>query len=257
MTDEQDRNAPAPTTNEAEKQRLLGRIAAAAVVVVALLGGLALFDAAFTPGPVPEKVAVVKPPAVVPPAAEPAQTDAKPAEAAKPDGEAADKPAENTRAGAEPLPGLPPAAKEATARAASLHPGAAALPPVVGTPEGTAAPVVPLAKGDVVRRAEAARAAARTAGVAAQSAAGRTPPPLRPLAQAAEGQRGWALQLGIFSNPENAEELRQKLETAGIPAVVETRVRAGPFANRAEADAARAKLQALGIAESLLVAVKK
>jgi DedD protein len=57
----------------------------------------------------------------------------------------------------------------------------------------------------------------------------------------------------VFSNHANAEELVTKLQQAGIPAQVESRVQVGPFASRAEADVARAKLKSMGIDESLLV----
>lgn len=67
----------------------------------------------------------------------------------------------------------------------------------------------------------------------------------------------FGLQLGVFGNPANAEELRRKLEQSGIPAVLEARVQAGPFASRAEADAARARLQRLGITDSILITEKK
>lgn len=54
----------------------------------------------------------------------------------------------------------------------------------------------------------------------------------------------------------NAEKLRQKMQAQGVPVVVEARVHVGPFATRAEADEARAKLKALGVEESVLVILK-
>ena len=65
-----------PDDDEALKKRLVGRMAVAAVLIVALLGGLALFDALNAP----EKPA----PAPAPVAAVPPAPEAKPAEAAKP-----------------------------------------------------------------------------------------------------------------------------------------------------------------------------
>lgn len=56
----------------------------------------------------------------------------------------------------------------------------------------------------------------------------------------------------MFSSTERAEELHAKLQLNGIPSSIESRVNVGPFKTREEADAARAKLKALGI-ESLLV----
>ena len=65
-----------PDDDEVLKKRLVGRMALAAVLIVALLGGLALFDALNAP----EKPAAPAPVAAVPPAPEP-----KPAEAARPE----------------------------------------------------------------------------------------------------------------------------------------------------------------------------
>jgi hypothetical protein len=39
------------------------------------------------------------------------------------------------------------------------------------------------------------------------------------------------VQVGVFSNHTNAEELMQKLHEAGIPAQIESRVQVGPFAS--------------------------
>ena len=77
--------------------------------------------------------------------------------------------------------------------------------------------------------------------------------PTRPLAQVADAARRFLVQVGVFSNHANAEELVTRLQQAGIPAQIESRVQVGPFASRAEADAARAKLKTLGIDDGLLV----
>lgn len=63
---------------------------------------------------------------------------------------------------------------------------------------------------------------------------------------------GYALQAGVFADPRRAEELQARLVEAGIPATIEARVQVGPFKTRAEANAARAKLNALGIESVLL-----
>jgi DedD protein len=54
-----------------------------------------------------------------------------------------------------------------------------------------------------------------------------------------------------------AEELRARLELAGIPTQIEARVQVGPFKTRQEADAAREKLRALGMETGILTAVKR
>ena len=122
--------------------------------------------------------------------------------------------------------------KPATAKPASIRPSESALPPLA-------------AKPNVQREIVRTPSAWGTHGA----------PASRPVTQAAEYQ--YALQLGVFSNLANAEELRAKLELAGVPATIEARVRAGPFASRAEADEARGKIQAMGLAQAILISVKR
>ena len=69
--------------------------------------------------------------------------------------------------------------------------------------------------------------------------------------------RGYRLQMGVFSQAGNAEELRAKLEQAGIPAYIESRVQVGPFKTQQEADAARRKLKELGLGPGLLIPPQK
>ncbi len=57
----------------------------------------------------------------------------------------------------------------------------------------------------------------------------------------------YEVQLGVFTDMENAKQLQAKLTRQGIPSHTETKVQIGPFKNRAEADRAREKLGALGI----------
>lgn len=79
--------------------------------------------------------------------------------------------------------------------------------------------------------------------------------PLIP-AKKLSGAQHFGVQLGVFNTVANAEKLRQKMQAQGVPVVVEARVHVGPFATRAEADEARAKLKTLGIEESVLVILK-
>ncbi len=60
------------------------------------------------------------------------------------------------------------------------------------------------------------------------------------------------LQVGVFSHPANAADLKARLEAEGIPVVIATRVQVGPFKNRKEAEEMREKLRAKGL-ESLLI----
>ncbi len=66
---------------------------------------------------------------------------------------------------------------------------------------------------------------------------------------------GFVLQAGVFADPRRAEELHARLTLEGIPSTIEARVQVGPFKSRAEAEAARAKMKALGI-DSVLHAPK-
>ncbi|MBI5331890.1 MAG: SPOR domain-containing protein [Betaproteobacteria bacterium] len=76
-----------------------------------------------------------------------------------------------------------------------------------------------------------------------------TPPaaPPAPAPHAAAGGAGFVIQVGLFSNPKNAQELVQKLGRMGIKAHTETRVQLGPFQTKAEADKAQAELRKRGV----------
>jgi DedD protein len=246
---------PAPeidtTAEDALKRRLLNRIAIAAVMVVGLLGSLAMFDAIYAPGkpaaalpPKPEMsvaAAPVKEEPTVAADGKPAEPGAAPVAEGKPETAAiarADEPTvpEHTASpGAPPLLPLPPEkplTKPATGKPASIRPSE---------------PVPPAASP--AARPEPARELAQSHG------APRRAPASRPITQAAERQ--YALQMGVFSNVANAEDLRAKLELHGIPSTIEARVHVGPFATKEEADSVRAKLKELGLDGGLLVTMKK
>lgn len=59
--------------------------------------------------------------------------------------------------------------------------------------------------------------------------------------------KGYAVQLGVFSNPANATQMQEKLSQHGIKSYTETRLHVGPFQGKAEAEAAQVKLRGLGI----------
>lgn len=92
-------------------------------------------------------------------------------------------------------------------------------------------------------------------------AAPATPTPAAPAARAPAApakakpdgsSTGYALQLGLFASPDNAEKLVSDLKQRGIQARTETRVQLGPFRTRAEADEAMERLKALGYAPMLV-----
>ena len=75
-------------------------------------------------------------------------------------------------------------------------------------------------------------------------------------AQAALNDEAFVVPLGVFNNPENAKQVRDKAISAGIKSYAEqvkgqqgeqTRVRAGPFPSRSAAEKARDKLKSLGM----------
>ena len=116
---------------------------------------------------------------------------------------------------------------------------------------------------DVTRAVDAATgqplplpAAASTPTPAPAPAPAATPPPApapaEPLPASAAGGR-WAVNVGSFSNLDNARALAQRLRGQGLPITVETvdvngkpamRLRAGPYAERTVAEAARLRVQA-------------
>ncbi|MBK8121456.1 MAG: SPOR domain-containing protein [Sulfuritalea sp.] len=132
----------------------------------------------------------------------------------------------------QPLPPEKPLTRPASSRPVSIRPSE---------------PVPPAASP--AARPEPARELAQS------HTAPRPAPASRPIS--GTGERRFALQMGVFGNLANAEDLRAKLELHGIPSSIEARVHVGPFRTREEADAARAKLKELGLDPGLLVSVRK
>lgn len=248
MPNTQGRGAKPAEDDDALRKRLLSRIAVAGVAIVGLLGGLAVFDSLNKPqAPALPKMAAApeEPKAAVAPEEKPAEQKAeeKAAEDKTEDGK--DSKLATTEAVPErtetplappplekPLKSAKPVTPPATARAASARP----TPPVAAA----TAPAKPEARQEIARTLPERTAPAHA-------------PASRPLTRAAEAAQRFLVQVGVFSNHANAEELMNKLHQAGIPAQIESRVQVGPFASRAEADAARAKLKAMGLDEGMLV----
>lgn len=236
----------AATDDTAEiKHKLAMRMAFAGVMIVALLGGLALFDyysaqpepevaapPQFTePVPVAKKMVTqpVTPPVAAPEAVAPAETT--PAEP-----EATSAPVD-THAPRVDMPPPPVVAAQPSVPRKQPAPVRAASP--VSTP----APAVPAQAAEV--SAPPTTAMPAPSDTAASPATPVAPAPPRLFS-------GYAVQAGVFADPRRAEELQARLAQEGIPATIEARVQIGPFKTRAEADAARAKLTALGIESVLL-----
>ncbi|MBK9312477.1 MAG: SPOR domain-containing protein [Rhodocyclaceae bacterium] len=226
---EQDTQPPnLPDGDEALRRSLLKRVGVAAVLVVALLAALMLFDG--QSGRDEQRVAPV---ARVEPPVKPIEQPTEPAVvdvveqadvAAVP--EDTETPISRPRADERPL------TMPARAQNAAMRPAEPAATP----------------KPDAVR--DIARA------VPPKEVA-TMPTASRPIAQATESSRHFQLQMGVFNNLANAEELKTRLEAAGVPAHIEARVQVGPFASRGEAEQAREKLKSLGMEPGLIVAARK
>ncbi|MDP2827980.1 MAG: SPOR domain-containing protein [Sulfuricellaceae bacterium] len=76
--------------------------------------------------------------------------------------------------------------------------------------------------------------------------AATSPPPVTPTKPAPEPQ-AFTVQVGLFTNYENAVQLQKRLAENGIKSYTETRLHVGPFKNKAEAEATQAKLRELGL----------
>lgn len=227
MATSQNNNSEAAADPSAIKRKLALRMGIAGLMIVALLGGLALFDYLSTPSepepsapqftePVPVAKKVITQP-VTP--AEPTPAPEAPKIAATP--EASAPPVDKSAPRAEPSPRPAAAAHPTPARASPPAGQAAARPASPSQPRAAAA-------------ASAAPSRAEPAAVASPPA----PPRLF---------SGYALQAGVFSDPRRAEELNARLILEGIPSTIEARVQVGPFKSRAEAEAVRDKMKAMGI----------
>lgn len=215
--------APAPIAGAGDngpsdlKRQFLWRMGLAGLMILALLAALAVFDAVNTPD---EPVA--------PQFSEPVPVRKR-----------------------ELVQALTPAAAPAEAPAE-----APAAVPVPAEPEASAAPLdrsrtavalVPRSE-DIARRVPppAAESPKAPAGGGVPAAGEASPAAPRPAT-------GYAWQSSVFPDLARAEEVQAKLAQEGIPASVETRLRVGPFRSRAEAEAARRKLKALGLDALTLV----
>lgn len=221
------------------RQRLLRRIGLAGVLIVALVASLAMFDAVFVTAPAPE-------------AADPApvavNSTAAPAEASP----AAEAPTEAPADSAASMASIP--ADKPEDKAATPEKSEASAP--------TPTPPVASAKGKSEIKPitqPVSRPPAKAAPVVSESTAAPTlpPPPPPPVVKSAPvhpltQNQGYLVQMGVFSNIANAEELKGRLDKAGIPAHIEARVQVGPFKNKAEAAMAQKKLSEMGLSGLLL-----
>jgi len=240
------------------RSKLMRRLAVAGVMILVLLGVLAMLDFLATPEendspvftrpvPVPPKKEITQPVTPAPPPEVPAVSEVSaspPAAATAADVDAPVEPPPKPEVSAQPVLVETPGETRGTAvkAAPSAVPGKTTerktAPPVV--PEGTAAPVSRPVESTALPR---------------QNVESERPLPKPPLASPpplARLLRGYVVQAGVFANARSAEELHARLVLNGIPSTLEARVQVGPFKTKAEAEAAREKMKALGI-EGLLI----
>ena len=241
------------------RHRLIG---AAVLVLVGVIGFPLLFDT--QPRPIPVDIPIEIPdrnkvaPLVVPaPVAETAA--AKPAVPSTPEPAptaAAQRPAPSRTAAANGLADgeeLVPSARPAPAKPtpAPAAAPAAAKPEVKHDAKQPAAPAPsPAPEPKPTRADDSARARALLEGRSTEA----------PAAAGSEEAR-FIVQVGAFADAEKAREARTKVERAGLKTYTQvvdtkdgkrTRVRVGPFTNRAEADKAAARIKALDLSASVL-----
>ncbi|WP_153115129.1 SPOR domain-containing protein [Rhodocyclus tenuis] len=238
------------------RRKLVWRMGVAGLMIALLLGALALFDRLNAPddeddaaptytAPVPTaKQEVSQPVTTAPASSEPAASVTTPEKPAEPEGSAAP---------------VTPATAAAAAAEAPQRPQVAAQPSLpAAARSGTPARSAPAPAGKAAASSPATAVPAAAAG--ANNAATRPPaassadaaPPSLPAPLVPRLLNGYALQAGVFADTRRAEELHALLTLNGIPSTIETRVQAGPFRNRAEAVAAREKMQSLGVDSVLL-----
>ena len=242
------------------RHRLIG---AAVLVLVGVIGFPLLFDT--QPRPIPVDIPIEIPdrnkvaPLVVPaPVADaPAAKPAAPATPEPAPTAAVQRPAPSRTAAANGLAEgeeLVPSARPAPAKPtpAPAPAAAAAKPAVKHDAKQPAAPVPsPAPEPKPAARADdSARARALLEGRSTEA----------PAAASAEDAR-FIVQVGAFADAEKAREARTKVERAGLKTYTQvvdtkdgkrTRVRVGPFTNRAEADKAAARIKSLDLSASVL-----
>lgn len=231
MHEEGERAHPSPRTgvhgdDALQRRTLIRRAVAAGALIVVLIGGLALLEQGDAPVPMHATAKAEPEPQVSVPAT--ASGDVQPSEAAA------------ATASVDPLPPALPAEPAQVEHAAVVD-----VPPPL--PEDTAPPEP--ARNAVRAGREPRLLIAPGDTMIRRPAAGATP--VREVAG-----RAFVLQVGVFASPENAEHLRAKLAESGVPARLETRVQAGPFKTRGEAEQARTRLASLGMEAGAPIPVK-
>lgn len=233
-------SAPTPTIDAVRRRARHRLIGASVLVAVGVIGFPLLFDT--QPRPIPVDIPIEIPARNTPsPAAKaPAAAPAPAAPAAAPAAASGGK-----------LPMITEEADAPKAEAAKVEPPKAEAP----RPD----PV----KAEAPRSEPAAPAPARPAATDAARAEallkGQADP--KSASAAATASARLVVQVGAYAEDDRVRDVRQKLEKAGLKTYVHTatlpegkrtRVRVGPFDNRAEAEKAAARIKALGLPAAVL-----
>ncbi len=168
-----------------------------------------------------------------------------------------------------PIAAAPAAVASAPAPAATVAPAPAAAAPAASEPTAPPEATKPVPQSAVPAPAslqEREEIVPKTAGAPAAPApapraeANRAQNLLEGKSGAAASSLRVVVQVGAFADPAKAREARQKLEKAGIKSYTQvvdtkegqrTRVRAGPFSTREEAEQVAAKIRSLDLPASI------
>lgn len=236
------------------RHRLIG---AAVLVLIGVIGFPMLFDT--QPRPIPVDIPIEIPdrnkvaPLVVPAPVAEAPASAKPSPAPAQEAPHTPRPA-SQRNSSSVGNGLAEGEELVqAARPAASKPAPAAPTKPEAKPESKAEikPPSPTEPKPVPRPDDAARARALLEGRSTEAA----------NAASTTEEARFIVQVGAFADADKAREARTKVERAGMKTYTQvvdtkdgkrTRVRVGPFTNRAEADKAAARIKALDLSASVL-----
>ncbi len=259
--------APAESV-EAMRRRARHRLLGAAVLVlVGVIGFPILFDtqprpvAVDIPIEIPDRNKVAPLPAPVAqapaPAATPAPTPTAPPAEERPRA-SANAPASGVITETADGREVPSDRPVASAPPAETHP--APKPEPKPKPEAKPEPK-PEPKPATATAAKPADDGARARALLDGKTAAAAAAAAKPAAAATDDAGRFVVQVGAFAEADKAREVRQKLERAGLKTYTNvaktadgdrTRVRVGPFASRAEADKAAAKVKGLSLPAAVL-----
>lgn len=262
------------------KKRALKRVGVAVVLALVAAAGLTMLSRSNKPAPQPEQTVLPAEPAavieqpvsavvLVAPEAQPApavaetppELDAPPTtktpppppqvinNAPQPVGEPAHKGAKPLLAKPAPSPAEAEGSTKPAPAAASQTGKPRATQELVVTSKESVREALAKANGTPPAKAvETAKAPEPQKFAEAPKTAEKMPSPPPPPAPGSQPPvKGYAVQLGVFSNPANATQMQEKLAQHGIKSYTETKLNVGPFQNKAEAEEALAKLRGLGI----------